>query len=782
MNNTTIVLPSARAIRHEQIKINSQTLFLPNFITISEFISKLCIVKDFKSLDEDRRVLLLLQASEFSGFSSLKIQRNFFTFTKNSSYIFSFFEELSAELYDINNLESADIYGEYEEHLHILRELYKRYEKLCIKNKVLDKIFLPKLYEFNKAYAITHKEIDIHIDGHLTNFELELLIKCCEFSSIKLIFSTSKFNNKMQKKFFNLGIKLEKNYRYIISLNKKKILSKTKRLQNKNIVCESFSESILQVAFIKQKLYQALQDGYKAQHIAVILPQEGMAETLKSFDIKNNFNFAMGEPYYLSIIYKKLNASYKLLNQKTQENFARVEHIGDDTYIKLAPHWHKNILEFNIIEFLQNYIKDFNDKIGTKIFEEELYKFSKILKYLSTMNVKSVLNLFLQRLSLKTIDDIRGGKVTVMGVLESRSVEFDVAIIVDFNQNHVPKKSDKDMFLNTAIREMATLPTMKDRENLQKHYYDLLISNSKKVYISYLDSTQSTASKLLKELEIKVENKYEEYSYTKILFDIVRHTPKEQKEIILNYSFKGRELSATKLKIFLTCRRKYYYKYIKYLEAHEIPKDIPREYEIGNLVHKALSNLYTKKCAYLNIDRLKKELDKELDAVCKESELDRYLIAMQKKKMQKFCELEIQRFKDGWEVISCEENFKYTYEGITLTGQIDRIDKKEDKLYVLDYKTGSYNLYNKNNFTEATDFQLEFYYLLASNLGNVNGCGFYDLKDSKIVEELFLEEKLEILKSNIRDILNFNKINFTKCEDIKNCVYCEYAIICNREF
>ena len=88
MNNTTIVLPSARAIRHEQLSIDSQTLFLPNYITMNEFISKLCIVKEFKPLDEDSRVLLLLEASDFKAFSSLQIQRNFFTFTKNSSYIF----------------------------------------------------------------------------------------------------------------------------------------------------------------------------------------------------------------------------------------------------------------------------------------------------------------------------------------------------------------------------------------------------------------------------------------------------------------------------------------------------------------------------------------------------------------------------------------------------------------------------------------------------------------------------------------------------------------------
>jgi len=93
MHETIIVLPSARAIRHEQLHIKNQTLFLPNYITMSEFINKLCIVEDFKIADDDSRILLLLEASDFNAFSKLQIERNFFTFTKNSTYIFKFFEE-----------------------------------------------------------------------------------------------------------------------------------------------------------------------------------------------------------------------------------------------------------------------------------------------------------------------------------------------------------------------------------------------------------------------------------------------------------------------------------------------------------------------------------------------------------------------------------------------------------------------------------------------------------------------------------------------------------------
>ncbi len=780
MNNKTIVLPSARAIRDKQFHLKEKTLFLPNYITMSDFISKLTIVKDFTIVDNDTRILLLLEASKFKAFSNLQIQRNFFTFTKNSSYIFKFFEELSAEKYDISMLDTSDLYAEYEEHITILQELYKRYEQLCNEKKILDKIFLPKLYSFNNSYASSHTKIELHIDGHLTNFELELLLKSCEFTEINIIFQTSEFNSKMQNKFEELGIKLEINHLYTFSLNSKEIISKVQSTKNKNINCESFSESILQIAFVKQKVFEFINKGYKAENIAIVLPDEKIAEVLKSFDTKSNFNFAMGQSFTKSKIYQKLNATYKFIEQNSKENGSRLARVEDNTYKALFSIYKKESHEVDFIQFLLEYKEEFTDKVEVKIFDEEIHSFKTILPIMKEMSVKSLLSVFLQRLSTRTIDDVRGGKITVMGVLETRSVNFDAVIIVDFSDSNVPKKSDKDMFLNTKIREIAKLPTMSDRENLQKHYYEMLINRSKEVAISYVKSSESSASRFLKQLGIKEKNHYLELDYANILFDkIVTHT-KIEEDIVEDYSFKNIKLSATRLKIFLTCKRKYYHRYVQKLNNHEIAKDMPPEWAVGIDIHTALKNLYTKQNHYTDATQLKKDLEKELDNACGDSELEKYVINMQKYRLDSFCVNEIKKFSNGWHVELCETNLSVPFAGMTLIGQIDRVDKKANEIEVLDYKTGNYPLYTPKNVSEATDFQLEFYYLLAGGLGNVVECGYYDLKESKIVPEALLNEKLAILKSNIKDLLNIEEINFKKCEDLKSCLFCEFSTICER--
>ena len=172
--------------------------------------------------------------------------------------------------------------------------------------------------------------------------------------------------------------------------------------------------------------------------------------------------------------------------------------------------------------------------------------------------------------------------------------------------------------------------------------------------------------------------------------------------------------------------------------------------------------------------------DHEIVLLNMDNELQKYQVGLQKRKMELFCQNEMERFSSGWIVESCEESFKREFHGMVLEGRVDRIDKRAGQYFVLDYKNGSYALYNEKNFLSATDFQLEFYYLLAQNLGEVEGCAYYDLQESKVVNELFLKEKIEILKTIIEDLLKIESLNFSKCEDINNCYYCEYSIVCNR--
>ena len=780
MINQTIVFPSARALRHELLHQHYENSFLPNYLTIGELFSKLTIVKNKKKIDDDTRVLLLLEASAFKNFASLQIERNFFTFTKNSSYIFKFFEELSSELYNIEKLSDADLYAEFEEHITILQELYKRYEALCEERGYLDKIFLPKLYELNHHYLKENQEIFIHLDGYLTNFEFELLTQSLEYSKITIEFYATAFNQKMHSRFESLGIEIESGYKYTLLLNEKKLLNKEKIRTNTNISVSGLSESLLQVAFVKKAIYDFMQKGYKAENIAVVLPNETMAQKLRLFDSEHNLNFAMGKPFAQTQLYNKLDATLQQLSQDSQENRARLLRVGDSLYESISSIYYKECSEVELKEFFETLKPHFSVEEEVAIYDEEVFKLLKLVPHIASMSMKMLLSIFMQRLKNSSLDDIAGGKITVMGVLETRLVSFDGVVIVDFNENNVPKRSDKDMFLNTKVREIANLPTQSDRENLQKHYYTMLINNAKEVAISYVDAQQNIASRFLKQLHIGEKKELDETNYSSILFSKSKQKVITQKKIVSEYSFKDVKLSATRVKSFLSCKRNYFYNYVQKLNAHQIPKDMPKEHEIGNLVHQALANLYSKQDSYSDELLLQKDFERELDMLCSKNAFESYLVALQKKRMQNFYKAEVAHFNEGWRVHSVEQSFEVPYKGAKLIGKIDRVDKRDNEVLVLDYKTGSYTLYNKNNFSEAKDFQLEFYYLLASGIGNVS-CSFYDLKEIKKVPELFLEEKLELLGSHLKDLQNIEEVDFEMCEDKKFCLFCDYKVLCARE-
>lgn len=72
---------------------------------------------------------------------------------------------------------------------------------------------------------------------------------------------------------------------------------------------------------------------------------------------------------------------------------------------------------------------------------------------------------------------------------------------------------------------------------------------------------------------------------------------------------------------------------------------------------------------------------------------------------------------------------------------------------------------------------MEFYYLLASTQGKVTGCGYYDLSSGKIIDETFLEEKLELLQTHLNELKEKKSFDFCKTEDEALCKYCEFSTL-----
>ncbi len=781
MGSKTIVLPSTRSIRNRLLSHEDDT-FLHNYLSMSDFLAKVVYVEGKRFADADTRTVLLLEASDFEHFKKLQIERNFFTFTKNASYIFDFFEELAAELVDIEDIEKEDLYAEYEEHLQILKELKRRYEKLCEERGLSDRIFLPKNYEINTKYLQKIEEVEIFVEGLLSSFEMQLLDKIAQHTALMVHVRLGKFNEKMRKRLQEHGFDVARHRSYKLEWRQKKVVHSEPLPKNRHTEVFAVSQRILQVAVVKQKVYEYIKKGYDPQKIAVILPDESFAELLELFDEKNNFNFAMGSSFKKSGIYKKLRATLDAMDEMTVMNEAHLERVGVELYSELFGMYKKRVFEIDL-ERVFGFLREFcTQRAEKELFEEEMHRFLKLTPYLQELSLKAVLTMFLNRLASLSIDDVGGGKITVMGVLETRGVSFDAVVIVDFNESKVPKRLEKDMFLNSTIRKRAGLPTSLEREELQKHYYHTLMQRSKEVAVCYVSDTAQLPSRFLQELGEDVVLYPQESALATLLFNVHTNSPREQEEIVAAYDFRASPLSNAKLSTYLTCKRKFYYRYIAHIEKFDIPKEIPQEWEIGQRLHEALKRVYERKKSFTDASELHGRIIEELQELSAHNELERFQVSLYSQMLHPFCANEVKRFSQGTQVLHVERNLKTKIEGIELSGIIDRVDRVGDALEVLDYKSGSLKLYTAKSVENATDFQLEFYHLLASaNLGKVAQVAFYDLKTGKIVPEQHFERKMELLYEHLHHLGDIKEIEALRCDDRRNCEFCEYKIMCGRE-
>ncbi len=773
------IFPTSRMVR-EFYNSHKEDTLLPYAVSIGNFESKAILVPDLKLASQEIRILLLQRACDFDNFKKLKIPSEFLAFLSNSSYIFRFFEELAVEQKTCNDLKNADVYAEYDEHLDILDLLQKRYIKLLEQNGYYDSISLPSLYQLNKDYLQRFEKISLHVEGFLNAYEWDLFKQISSFLDVKIYIHINAYNQKMRDLFANENINLPKSGFFEVNLNDKSYEALEENKTKPSISTKSFSQRSLQIGYINEQISNFIDDGLAPEEIAVILPDEKLAPLLKAYDRANNLNFAMGFPFAQTQIFQKLNSIYEFIkedNPKTRNSLQR--HELQDKIISFKDAW-ANEMDYEKFEKLIDDLDLNLDQKAQKIFQNELYHLQIILLHIN-LKLSQIFKLFLQRLSQVSIDDVGGGRVVVMGVLETRGVRYKALIIPDFNDEFIPRFVNKDMFLSSKVREYAGLPSLRDRENLQRYFYHSLIQNAQKVAICFVEDENSLASRFLQSLEFKKDERYDEKSYASLLFE-----PKEkaklfiQKDLIHKNNILEKPLSSSRLKKFLTCKRGYYLSEIMSIEYEDLPSDSLGAQDIGIFLHSSLQELYEGGESFLDARSLHLRLK---DLLFKKFHKDpRWLLERElwQKKLMAFCEHEIDHFKQGWKPFAFEVKLNCFFEGVRLEGRIDRIDKnKNGEFCVLDYKSGKISMPNQKAIEKMIDFQLQFYYLLVQNkYKNVSKAGFYDLNKPSIIWEDLMDEKIEKLSQILQEIKAQKEINFAL--DEKDCVYSPYDILLGR--
>ncbi|MBM2777735.1 ATP-dependent deoxyribonuclease AddB [Helicobacter pylori] len=764
------VFSSTRRLKHFYLEQGEG--FLPSAMSMGNFFEQAFYIPNKKKIPNSARQILMIDtikaiAKEKKSILEglLLFENSFLGYLESTSFLFDLFDELNSACIKLNELSFKDIYLDYEKHLEVLEMIYDRYVKKLEKLGFYDKIMQEKpaiLKEFFEHFS----SIEWHLDGFMSVFERQCLLEVAELVPITLHLSCDKYNQKFLE-FLNL--KLETDCDYSIDFKTQKILSQTPKRQKIEPKLYANSSYLKQSALVLQTIEEYLQKDNDPNKMAIITPNADFLPFLKLLDKNNNLNFAMGlgaknSPYYTELV--------KILED--------LETSGFD--LSASPLLDLESLTLPLLEQQSS-----KEKAPLKEAHSQIMHQYHLLKdTLKNYSLKDLLHLYLQEFEANfRLDDSSGGKIRVMDTLETRGMQFDKIVIVDFNETCVPSLKDCDLFLNSALRKSLNLPTLLDKKNLQKHYYYQLFKNSKEITLSYIESETSKVSNMLLELNLHIEPIKD--AYTLFAPSPLKDYQEEEIKAAIPKDF---SFSASSLNAFLTCKRRFYYHYMKRFK--ESPKD-ENNSAVGSLLHELLKEAYEKdKNPYALEERLIWLLETRENITPKER-LDT-LIAL--KKIQAFYLQEKERFKAKIKILDLEKSFETTIQGVAFKGRIDRIDKTADnEMILLDYKFKSDLKLDNMGKTQreglspieiaqiSTDYQMAIYAFALKNLGYKGPIKafFYDLRKGELLEEdeLILQAKMDHLEFSLIPKLK-QEIVFEKTLEAKDCEYCSFKDMCNR--
>jgi ATP-dependent helicase/nuclease subunit B len=341
----------------------------------------------------------------------------------------------------------------------------------------------------------------------------------------------------------------------------------------------------------------------------------------------------------------------------------------------------------------------------------------------------------------------------VLGALETRNLKFKTVFVLDANEEVLPETKKEESLIPFRAREILALPTYIDKDKLTAYYFDILLGGAADVHLFFIENSKKEKSRFVEKLLWEREKKEKSADIRRFIrpiqyrVDLVNKGPAsivksdEVAAFLKEYAF-----SATALDRYLKCPLKFYYaSVLKLRPKEEISGNIERD-ELGTFVHLILSSYFSAKMGRpLREDDLhKEEMEKLIETLFeknygKDPSGALYLLKRQiKQHLVDFLEnytLPLIREKSVT-ILACEQKISSNFNGFKLTGQFDRVEQRNEKRVIVDYKTGSNPAYlkidlnrldleNREEWSKAIgSLQLPFYILL------------YSEKEKKPVDEL----------------------------------------------
>lgn len=372
--------------------------------------------------------------------------------------------------------------------------------------------------------------------------------------------------------------------------------------------------------------------------------------------------------------------------------------------------------EFNYLE--KEYFFRFNN-----VFQQ-LVNLNKEFGYLNNLNTLYIF--YTQLLNFENLffkgEPLQG--LQIMGMLESRVLDFENVILTSANEGFLPAQSRGESFIPFEIKMAKNLPSYQEKDAIFAYHFYRLLHRAKNVYLLYNTVTDDFGSgemsRFITQLDIAKQN----HSLEKINLDKLIVIPKlnsssiplkeirKSSNIINRLNELSKEgFSPSSISIYIRNPIDFYkQKVIKLKEVQEIEETIAAN-TFGTIIHEVLYALYYPFVGCFitkaNLLAMKSKLDSEVrDQFKKHYSLNsissgKNYLAFQiaKQFIINFLNYELSELEKNNKIkildLECKVAYNYEFDGLSfpikLKGTIDRIDQVNGVLRILDYKTGAVN-------------------------------------------------------------------------------------------
>ncbi len=318
----------------------------------------------------------------------------------------------------------------------------------------------------------------------------------------------------------------------------------------------------------------------------------------------------LGHPYLVGIDAAVANRKRKDILKK---NWVCIPEEDLATELKI----HQLVFQYAGIEHIIDYLKQVVYEIGSdeatygldKEFAFHFYTFFNRLQEVvgnEFTDLRLFLRLFRQLARSQKIpfsgEPLEG--LQIMGVLETRNLDFKNVFILSLNEGSLPGGNSKGSFIPHSIRKAYKLPTINHQDSMYSYLFYRVMQRAENVFLFYNTETDDLGEgemsrylrQLMYESKLPIQRKV---AHNAVIPNVSEPIIIEKDKTILDklaklnegsYRFKG--ISPSSLNAYLDCKLKFYFQYVaKVKEADEVEEDLDARV-LGNILHDVMERFY----------------------------------------------------------------------------------------------------------------------------------------------------------------------------------------------